>query len=54
MLNPMNKAEIPKNNRLNPIMTESNPSKNIGDIIKNNPKIIESIPAILLTIASPP
>lgn len=48
MLNPINKAEIPKNNKLNPTITEINPAENIGNIIKINPKIIDNIPTPLL------
>ena len=40
---------IPKNNKLIPIKTDTNAVLNIGKIIKINPKIIDNIPAILLT-----
>lgn len=39
---------IPKNNKLTPIMIDTNPELRIGKIIKINPKIIDIIPDDLL------
>ena len=39
--------EIPKNIKLNPIKTDTNPVLKIGKIIKINPKIIDNIPDTL-------
>jgi hypothetical protein len=41
------KDAIPKNIKLNPIKTDTNPVLKIGKIIKINPKIIDNIPDIL-------
>ncbi len=49
MLKPINVTEIPKNNKLKPTIREISPAENMGNIIKINPKIMDSIPAILLT-----
>ena len=38
---------IPKNSKLIPIKTDTNPVLKIGKIIKINPKIIDNIPDIL-------
>lgn len=46
--NPDNKDAIPKNTKLTPISMETNPVLIIGKIIKINPKIMDSIPVILL------
>lgn len=53
-LNPMNADEIPKNNKLKPTITETNPDENIGNKINIIPKIIDNSPALLLIIMSPP
>ena len=50
MLNPMNAAEIPKNSKLNPTITETNPAENIGNIMKNNPMMTDNIPALFSTL----
>ena len=50
MLIPMNIAEIPKNSKLNPTITEINPAENIGKIMKIKPRIMLNIPAPLLII----
>ena len=39
---------IPKNSKLTPIMTDTNPELRIGKIMKINPKIMDSIPDTLL------
>ncbi len=39
---------IPKNSKLTPIMTDTNPELRIGKIIKINPKMMDSIPDTLL------
>lgn len=49
MLKPMNAAEIPKNNRLSPTMTETKLAENIGNIIKINPTMTDNIPALFST-----
>ena len=55
MFNPMNIDEIPKNSKLKPTITETNPAENIGNNMKINPKIIDNIPApLLMFIFSPP
>ena len=48
ILKPINAAEIPKNNKLKPTINETSSDENIGNNININPKIIESIPALLL------
>ena len=49
MFNPKNTAEIPKNSRLKPTMTETNPAENIGNMMNIKPRTIANIPAYLLT-----
>ena len=39
---------IPKNSKLTPIMTDTNPELKIGKIMNINPKIMDSIPDVLL------
>ena len=46
MLNPMNADEIPKNSKLNPTIRETNSAENIGNIMKINPNMTDSIPAL--------
>lgn len=48
MFQPMNAAEIPKNSKLKPTIIETSPVENIGNSMNIKPKIIESIPALLL------
>lgn len=48
MLMPMNTEEIPKSNKDKPTIVEIKLSKNIGNIMQINPKIIISIPKPLL------
>ena len=44
--NPASIATIPKNTKLTPIMMDTTPELNIGQIIKINPKITDKIPDI--------
>ncbi len=55
ILMPMNAVEIPKNSKLMPTISETNPDENIGKIININPNMMDRIPAVLLMpIVSPP
>ena len=49
MFHPMNTVEIPKNSKLKPTITDTNPAENIGNIMKINPMIADNIPALLVT-----
>ena len=46
--NPFSIAIIPKNTKLTPIITDAVPALITGKIMKNNPKTMDNIPAILL------
>ncbi len=55
MFQPINAAEIPKNNRLNPTIIETRPVENIGNNMNIKPSMIEPYPPILFaSIISPP
>ena len=45
--NPVSMDAIPKNSKLIPIMMDTVPELNNGNIIKINPKIIDNIPDVL-------
>ncbi len=47
MFQPINTEEIPKNNKLRPMIIETRFSKNIGNIMNIIPNMIDRIPALL-------